>query len=92
VQPVPPGVSKADLKKHNHEQSDAAAGHPVGHAAPPPQDDGGDGLRDGVRLQPMRDAGMNGHRASGSKQQEPCGYCLEGNEFQIHADEPPKST
>jgi hypothetical protein len=45
----------------------------AGTRAPPPQDDGRDGLHECAKRQRKRDAGMDGHRASGSRQQEPCG-------------------
>ena len=73
VQPVPLGVAEAGVKKHNYKQADAGAGHPGGYAAPPPQDDGGDGLRECAKLQRTRHTGMDGHRASVSRHEEPCG-------------------
>jgi hypothetical protein len=89
VQPETLGEAETGLKKNDYEQDDTGAGHAGGCAAPPPQDDGYDSLHQCSKLQRKRNAPMDSCRVIVSRQEEPCGYCLNGYEPQINVDQPP---
>src|SRR5262245_26695683 len=89
MQPEPHGMTETDLKKHNREQTDAGARHPCGYTTPTPKDGGGNGLRECSEQRCQRNARMDADRVLVSRQEEPCGYCLDGNEAQIHEDKSP---